>query len=164
MRAAASHRLFKEWRADYNAAVGRTAIIEATRTALQSRAGELTAAYLFGSVARGTASGHSDIDLGLLFIRAPEAGLEALGFDIAYALELSLKRVVDLVVLNRASPDLVHRVLRDGVLLLETDRHARVEFEVRSRAQYFDLAPLRQQYRHGPACARGASDQTRGST
>ncbi len=145
-------------------AVDREEIIEATRAALQSRARELSAAYLFGSVARGTAGAHSDIDLGLLFGKeAPEAGLDALGSDIAYALELRLKRVVDVVVLNRACSDLVHRVLRDGALLLETDRRARVEFEVRSRAQYFDLAPLRQLYRHRPAAARSFSDQNRGA-
>lgn len=137
-------------------------IIEAARAALQSRAGVLSAAYLFGSVARGTAGPHSDVDLGLLFTEAPDAGLDAQGSDIAYALELTLKRTVDVVVLNRAPSDLVHRVLRDGVLVLETDRRARVEFEVRSRAQYFDLAPLRHLYRHGSATVHGASDQARG--
>jgi predicted nucleotidyltransferase len=141
--------------------VDRAEIIETTRAALQSHAAQLSAAYLFGSVARGTAGAHSDVDLGVLFKRTPEAGLHGLGFDIAYQLELSLKRAVDVVVLNRASADLVHRVLRDGVLLLESDRRARVDFEVRARAQYFDLAPLRQRYRHGSAAASSTSHQNR---
>ncbi|HVZ37518.1 MAG TPA: nucleotidyltransferase domain-containing protein [Polyangiaceae bacterium] len=129
------------------------ALVEVTRRVLEARADELIAAYVFGSVARGTATARSDLDLGLLFRHAPESSLSGLGFDIAFELELALKRQVDVVVLNRASPDLVHRVLRDGILVLESDRRARVEFEVHARAQFFDLAPLRRLYRHGRTAA-----------
>jgi hypothetical protein len=41
----------------------------------------------------------------------------------------------------------VHRVLRDGVLLLDHDRSARIAFEVRSRNEYFDLLPILERYR-----------------
>ena len=34
---------------------------------------------------------------------------------------------VDVVVMNGAAPDLAHRVLRDGALVLERDRDARIE-------------------------------------
>lgn len=124
-----------------------TAIIDATREALRSR-GELLAAYVFGSVARGTATARSDLDLAVLFKEQPGPGLSGLGFDLAFELEQTLKRKLDVVVLNGCSADLVHRVLRDGVLVLESNRHARVAFEVRARAQFFDLAPLRRLYRH----------------
>ncbi len=134
--------------------VDSAAIVDATREALRAREHELVAAYVFGSVARGTAGARSDIDLAVLLKAEPVPGLAGLGFDIAFDLEPKLKRPVDIVVLNRASPDLTHRVLRDGVLVLESDRRARVEFEVRSRAQYFDLAPLRRLYRHGSASPR----------
>jgi predicted nucleotidyltransferase len=129
--------------------VDRAAIIQTTQDVLSQHAHELTAAYLFGSVARDTAGPRSDVDLALLYKRPPETGLAGLGFELAFELEQKLKRRVDVVVLNHASPDLVHRVLRDGVLVLEIDRSARVAFEVRSRAQYFDLAPLRRRYRFG---------------
>jgi len=43
--------------------------------------------------------------------------------------------------LNDAPPDLVHRVLRDGRLVLESDRTARVRFEVSARNAYFDVLP-----------------------
>ena len=46
---------------------------------------------------------------------------------------------------------LVHRVMRDGVILLDRDRAARLRFEVQSRNEYFDLAPLRRLYRRLPA-------------
>jgi uncharacterized protein len=126
------------------------ALIEATREALRSR-DELAAAYVFGSVARGTATARSDLDLAVLFKEQPGPGLSGLGFDLAYDLEQTLKRKLDLVVLNGGSADLVHRVLRDGVLVLENDRRARVAFEVRARAEFFDLAPLRRLYRHRTA-------------
>jgi hypothetical protein len=60
---------------------------------------------------------------------------------------------VQVVALNRASADLVHRVLRDGRLVLDRDRSARIRFEVRSRNQYFDMAPIRRLYRRYPAPA-----------
>ena len=60
-------------------------------------------------------------------------------------------RPVEVVVLNTAPADLVHRVLRDGILVLDRDRPARIRFEVQSRNEYFDLAPLRRLYRRLPA-------------
>jgi hypothetical protein len=39
------------------------------------------------------------------------------------------------------------RVLRDGVIVLDRDRAARLRFEVQSRNEYFDLEPIRRAYR-----------------
>jgi hypothetical protein len=58
---------------------------------------------------------------------------------------------VDLVILNTASADLVHRVLRDGDLVLERDRGRRIRFEVAKRNEYFDLQPVRDAYRRTTA-------------
>lgn len=49
--------------------------------------------------------------------------------------------------MNRAPADLVHRILRDGELLIENDRSRRVRFEVARRAEYFDLLPVLERYR-----------------
>jgi hypothetical protein len=43
--------------------------------------------------------------------------------------------------------------LRDGRLVLDRDRAARIRFEVRSRNEYFDMAPIRRLYRRYPAPA-----------
>lgn len=108
---------------------------------------EITAVYLFGSVARGTAGPNSDIDLGILLRESPRATLEGRMLGYEGVLEQQLGRRVQLVVLNDAPSDLVHRVLRDRRLLLDRDRSARLRFEVRSRNEYFDLLPMLQRYR-----------------
>jgi len=113
----------------------------------------LAAAYLFGSVARGEAGPDSDIDLGLLYAVAPASTLLAQPFLAAAELESVLGRRVDAVVLNTAPVDLVHRVLRDGRLLLQADPSARIAFEVRARNEYFDLLPLLRRYRRARSVA-----------
>jgi hypothetical protein len=69
-------------------------------------------------------------------------------------LERLLGRPVQIVVLNTAPSDLVHRVLRDGKMLVDRDRAARIRFEVRARNEFFDLEPVRQRYRGSVATAR----------
>jgi predicted nucleotidyltransferase len=103
--------------------------------------------YVFGSRARGYFDTKSDLDIAVLFEQTPSETLDGLGLELAAELEEEVKLPVDLVVLNRASPDLVHRILRDGVLAYEANRPARVRFEVRARAEYFDVLPYLREYR-----------------
>ncbi|HEX2685318.1 MAG TPA: nucleotidyltransferase domain-containing protein [Kofleriaceae bacterium] len=125
--------------------------IDETLTRLRERLAPIPegilAVYLFGSVARGQARRSSDVDVGVLYEVAPPPTLEGLGFDLAAELEAAIGRPVDLVVLNRAPADLIHRVLRDGILVVEHDRSRRIAFEVKARNEYFDLAPIRARYR-----------------
>lgn len=105
-------------------------------------------AYLFGSLARGTDRvGHSDVDLAILFEQAPPQTLAGLPVDLEDELIHLVGQPVDIVVLNTAQPDLIHRVLRDGHIVFEGDRSARIRFEVRARNEYFDLLPLLEAYR-----------------
>ena len=122
-------------------------LIAGLREALAAAGEDIVCAYLFGSHARGDAGTMSDIDVAVLFRRAPPANLDGLRFDLAGTLEARLHRPVDLVILNHAPADLVHRVLRDGILVAENDRSSRIRFEVIARNQYFDMAPLRARYR-----------------
>ncbi len=115
------------------------------------------AVYLFGSVARGEARAGSDLDLGILFAADPPATLGAPQFALEAPLERLFGCPVQVVALNHASADLVHRVLRDGRLVLDRDRAARIRFEVRSRNEYFDMAPIRRLYRRYPAPATAAA-------
>jgi predicted nucleotidyltransferase len=113
--------------------------------------GDAVAVYLFGSVARGTAHAGSDVDVGVLLAEDPPRTLEGLKLDVGSDLELRLGLPVQLVVLNRAPADLVHRVLRDGKLLLDRDPSKRIRFEVGKRNEYFDLQPILRRYREARA-------------
>lgn len=114
---------------------------------LASHAPGVVCAYLFGSLARGEERASSDLDIAALFRSDPPSTLAGLYLDLADALSESAGRPVDLVVLNRAPVDLVHRILRDGILLLDRDPSARIRFEVRARAEYLDLLPHLHRYR-----------------
>lgn len=126
----------------------RSAVIDTLRHYFVDRRG-VVAAYLFGSVARGQARADSDVDVAVL-LTAGEPNSSA-AFDELFALqddlEERLHRRVDLVAMNGAPLDLLHRVLRDGVLVCDADPGRRAEFELQVRTQYFDFLPLLLRYR-----------------
>jgi predicted nucleotidyltransferase len=112
-------------------------------------------AWLFGSTARGESRAASDVDVAVLLAADPPSTLSASGVALADVLEGALGAPVDVVQLNRAPVDLVHRVLRDGVLVFDADPARRIAFEVRSRSLYFDLKPILDQYRRKARASRG---------
>lgn len=122
-------------------------IVETARRFFEARSEGVVCVYLFGSVARGTAGPGSDLDIAVLYENLPPPTLAGSGVALGAELEAAIGFPVDLVVLNRAPVDLVHRVLRDGILLVERDRNARVLFEVSARNAYFDLKPHLDRYR-----------------
>jgi predicted nucleotidyltransferase len=122
-------------------------LIGRVRAVLGAQGDAIAAAYLFGSVARGTATATSDIDVAVLFTAEPSGTLAGLHLDLEAEIERAVGTPVQLVVLNRAPVDLVHRVLRDGVLVLDRDPSRRIRFEVRARNAYFDLKPHVDRYR-----------------
>lgn len=111
----------------------------------------IVAAYLFGSVARGEDTPRSDVDVAVLHRRAPPPTLDALPLRLEGELERALGRRTDVISLHLASVDLCARVLRDGVLVLDREPAARIEFEVRTRNAWFDLQPVLRRYRRIPA-------------
>jgi predicted nucleotidyltransferase len=115
------------------------------------------AVYLFGSLARGTSTDASDVDVGVLFGERQPATLEGLHLTLEGDLEKLIGRTVQLVVLDGAPVDLVHRVLRDGRLLLDRDPSRRIAFEVKARNEYFDLLPHLRRYRRFLASAPAAT-------
>lgn len=120
------------------------------RTTLITRLGELfeprpevLEAYLFGSTARCETQPHSDLDIAVVI---DQDKAEDGGFGYRAALTAALMaglatNAVDVVVLNRASPLLYHRVLRDGVRILSRDLRATTTREARALSRYFDFIP-----------------------
>ena len=107
-------------------------------------AGEPTivCAWLFGSVARGTARPDSDVDVAVL--ADLPVGCDRLAWQSELEARLSrvVRRTVQVVSAERAPADLVRRILRDGQLLVDRDRSRRLAFEVRKRNEYFDMTPV----------------------
>lgn len=117
------------------------------RTLIEDAAVDAVAVYLFGSVARNEHRADSDIDVAVLFATEPPRTLAHPSIRLAGDLERGLGRRVQVVVLNEAPADLVHRVLRDGRLVIDRNPSRRIRFEVKLRNEYFDLLPLLQRYR-----------------
>jgi predicted nucleotidyltransferase len=105
----------------------------------------IAAAYLFGSVARGTAGPGSDVGVGVLYSEDVLLFLE--GLDHARRIEELLGHPISLVVLNGAMPELIIRIFREGRLLMEQNRPQRVQFEVQSRNEFWDFEPNLRLYR-----------------
>ncbi|MZP30474.1 nucleotidyltransferase domain-containing protein [Heliobacterium undosum] len=118
---------------------------EGIQIKLKERLGALPAvsvAYLFGSVAKGCERPGSDIDIAILF----QQGLSKwerfqLRLEIAGLLEDIAGRQVDVVDLEEATLLLQHQVRRHGIVMVERERQRRVDFEVRSRREFFDFLP-----------------------
>ena len=122
-------------------------IISAVEQYFAKQTGDVIAAYVFGSVARRTGRPSSDVDIAVLFAVPPAPTLAGLPLKTEAELEQLLGRAVQIVVLNGAPVDLIHRVLRDGDLVYESERAARVAFEVAARREYLDLLPVLRRYR-----------------
>jgi uncharacterized protein len=126
---------------------GRDEAVERLRSWFAASGEDIAAAWLFGSVARGDARRGSDVDVAVLYPVRPPPTLAA----IPARLEAELSRVLgaraQVVVLNGAPIDLVHRVLRDGIILSEPNASARIAFEVDARNRYWDMLPILREYR-----------------
>lgn len=127
--------------------------IEAALAEVLGAAPDVATAYLYGSAARGALHPGSDIDVGVVFaLTASVTGFEACQ-RLEQAIESRTGRRAEVIDLERAPIDLVQRILRDGVLVLDRDPSRRVRFEVRRRNEWFDMEPLLRAYRR----ARGAA-------
>lgn len=110
----------------------------------------LSLVVLFGSRARGEARRNSDFDVAVLRAGAcprrpsPLTGDEAQAFRQLHA---DLQRLlgtgrIDLVLLDRASPLLAHRVARDGIPLYEASPGVFARFCVRAVQRLDDVKPM----------------------
>ncbi len=102
---------------------------------------DVVAAYLHGSAARGEPA--RDLDVAVAF-RGPEPGFAELDEIAAqlgsYADVPGL--AIDLRALGSATPRFRANVLRDGEVLYESDREARLSLEVRFMIAWADFEPV----------------------
>lgn len=115
-------------------------LVDRMRAALLCRA-EILEAYLFGSQARGDARPHSDLDIAVYVSEIPDSPF---GYDAELAADLMTAtgaKQVDVVLLNRATPLLYHRVLRDGIRVLSRDLTATTTREGQALSRYCDYVP-----------------------
>ena len=109
---------------------------------LSARA-EILEAYVFGSRARGDEQAHSDIDIAV-FVDEEKVEPTLFGYraQLTSALMSGLAtNLVDVVILNKASPLLYHRVLRDGSRVFSRDLRATTVREGRALSRHCDFMP-----------------------
>ena len=109
---------------------------------------EVSALYVFGSLANGRETKESDIDIAVL---VDEKKLKRKNFELLkrryYAASpyFSL-RPVDIVLLNTAPPFLKHQVLKTGKILFDRNRKLRVRFTAQAITEYLDFKPIQDIY------------------
>jgi predicted nucleotidyltransferase len=107
------------------------------------------AAYAFGSVARGTMTPFSDVDIALLLAN-PLPSYERLKLELAIQGDIEAAcsfSPVDVRAINQAPLTVRGRIIQQGILLYERDRARRIAFEVATRKRYFDFAPVARRLR-----------------
>ena len=110
------------------------------------RQAEIEIAYIFGSIARGTESALSDIDIAILI---DDQQINDDKFRYGYKAEIlaDLMKIlktnnVDLVILNEANTLLRHRVLYHGRLIYSKNEKKRIEFQTNTIDKYIDFKEL----------------------
>ena len=130
-----------------------TEITEKLRKFFESRQ-EVQFAVLFGSLAKGTPSILSDVDVAVMV--APQfRDTSPYGYQAGLTADLmgELKRNdVDVIILNKAPILLKYQILRYGKFIHIRDKQARIQFQIDTINQYEDFKAM---YRvHEEACHR----------
>jgi predicted nucleotidyltransferase len=102
----------------------------------------VVAAYLFGSVARGSAGPLSDVDIALLVPDRRQRQTVCDRVTDALCRRLRTSRI-DVISLADAPAALRYRVVRDGWLVVRRDAAAVQRFVADTVLQYLDFKPLR---------------------
>ena len=110
-------------------------------------------AYMFRSHAKGTTHPSSDVDVAVYFAHiddGPAGDMQAVDKQISFvlALQRTLSKPVDVVVLNRASLDLRQNVLMHGKLLFCKDGRVLARFKQTHLRQCQDFIMIEPIFRH----------------
>ncbi len=98
---------------------------------------EIQFAYLFGSYAKNRQSAKSDIDIAV-YLEEKHNTFDT-KLKIHHALEITLKKEIDLDVLNSAKNfDLLTDIFNEGIVLKDSKDDARIMFELRKEHEILD--------------------------
>lgn len=105
-------------------------------------------AYLFGSAARGEATPLSDVDIALVLETGATIS-SRLHLELEIEDDIAARGVsqADIRIINDAPLELKGEVVTEGRLLYVRDDDFRIEFETRTRAEYFDFQPVAEFFR-----------------
>lgn len=103
---------------------------------------DIVSVHLFGSQAKGSARDDSDVDCAILFQKSnvPD-GVHLL--EMRELLHEELKRDVDLVCLNNASPVISMQIYKYGKLIVNNDQKQYSNYVMNLFTDYFDLKLMR---------------------
>jgi predicted nucleotidyltransferase len=106
---------------------------------------EVSLVFLFGSMATGRSRKKSDVDIAILFKSPPRIDHSNDIRSMEDKLSALLRKEVDLVHLDHASPILKMQVLKNGVLVYASDKKHFYQFHVDTLNQYDDLKMVRKE-------------------
>ncbi len=101
----------------------------------------VVAAYVYGSVARGTVLPTSDVDIALV-LAEPLPPYERLQLELTIESEVEEAAgisPVDVRIINDAPLLVKGQIAQEGIRVYEGDRQKRIAFEVLTRQQYMDF-------------------------
>ncbi|WP_425060402.1 hypothetical protein SCACP_10970 [Sporomusa carbonis] len=120
---------------------------------------KVTAVWLYNSIDQGTDLVNSTINVAVLF--ESEVTVEErcnLCRDIGINVEKISGQKVDVTDMETASLFMQWQVRNTGKLVVEKDRKKRVDFDVRSRREYFDFLPVLERYRTAALHKKGVKE------
>ncbi len=122
------------------AAQSRDALVGLVAQALET-VPEVAAAYVYGSVARGTATSLSDVDVAVLLVDVVASERRArLIRSLTTLLERSCPgRRFEVRLFDELPIAIRGRIVSEGVLVVDRNHEFRVNVEVRTRMDYFDF-------------------------
>ncbi|MHA1881874.1 MAG: type VII toxin-antitoxin system MntA family adenylyltransferase antitoxin [Candidatus Thorarchaeota archaeon] len=107
----------------------------------------VTAAYIFGSVARDTETAMSNLDIAVLL----DDNSEELSLTLTKELNIRISELldfldVDLIVLNHADVAIKYNIVQHGVLFYDRDPYYRLQFERWTWDEYAGMQRIWKEY------------------
>jgi predicted nucleotidyltransferase len=119
--------------------VKRAEVVKLLKNLLKEKP-EILLAFLFGSFAGNQQRPTSDVDIGILFETVPSPATIQ---DLNEKISTALKKEVDLLIINQASPILRMQILKKGKVIIKRNKKEFNRFYVQVVNQYDDLKQVR---------------------